>query len=78
MFFTVLNYVKLVPYAWLGQFNNENLLTSLALAPLAPIGVGIGVWLHRRVSDNWFFSFVYILLFVVGVKLIYDGLFGHA
>ena len=78
VFFTVLNYVKLVPYAWLGQFNNENLLTSLALAPLAPIGVGIGVWLHRRVSDNWFFSFVYILLFVVGVKLIYDGLFGHA
>jgi hypothetical protein len=44
--------------------------------PLAPIGVGIGVWLHRRVSDSWFFSFIYVLLFVVGLKLIYDGLFG--
>ena len=76
VFFAVLNYVKLVPYAWLGQFNAENLLTSLALSPLAPLGVGIGVWLHRRVSDNWFFSFVYVLLFVVGLKLIYDGLFG--
>lgn len=78
VFFTVMNYVKLVPYTWLGQFNNENLLTSLVLAPLAPIGVGIGVWLHRRVSDSWFFSFVYILLMVVSVKLIYDGLTGSA
>ena len=78
VFFTVLNYVKLVPYAWLGQFNNENLLTSVALSPLAPIGVGIGVWLHRRISDSWFFSFIYILLFVVGLKLVYDGLTGHA
>lgn len=77
-FFAVLNYVKLVPYAWLGQLNTENLVTSLFLTPLAPIGVGIGVWLHRRVSDNWFFSFVYILLFIVGLKLIYDGLFGNA
>jgi uncharacterized membrane protein YfcA len=65
-----------VPYAWLGQFNTENLMTSLVLMPLAPIGVGIGVWLHRRVSDSWFFNFVYVLLFVVGLKLIYDGLFG--
>ena len=74
VFFTVINYVKLLPYAWLGQFSSENLLTALVLSPIAPIGVGIGVWLHRRVSDNWFFSFVYVLLFAVGIKLIYDGL----
>jgi uncharacterized membrane protein YfcA len=73
VFFTVLNYVKLVPYSWLGQFNTENLWTSLALSPLAPIGVGIGVWLHHRVSDSWFFIVVYGLLIVVGAKLIYDG-----
>ena len=73
VFFTVLNYVKLVPYSWLGQFNTENLWTSLALSPLAPIGVDIGVWLHHRVSDSWFFSVVYGLLIVVGAKLIYDG-----
>jgi uncharacterized membrane protein YfcA len=43
------------------------------LAPLAPIGVCTGVWLHRRVSDRFFFRLMYVLLFVVGCKLLYDG-----
>jgi uncharacterized membrane protein YfcA len=76
LFFAVANYVKLVPYAWLGQLDISNLSTSLVLAPLAPIGIGLGVWLHRRVSDRVFFHFVYTMLFVVGVKLIYDGING--
>ncbi len=76
VFFTFANYVKLMPYAWLGQLDISNLSTSLVLAPLAPIGIGLGVWLHRRVSDRIFFHFVYTMLFVVGVKLIYDGITG--
>lgn len=75
-FFAVVNYVKLVPYAWLGQFDTGNLLTSLILSPLAPLGVAIGVWLHRRVNDRIFFGIVYVLLFAVGLRLIYDGLTG--
>ena len=76
LFFAVVNYVKLVPYAWLGQFDSSNLYTALILSPLAPIGIGAGVWLHNRVSDRFFFRFVYVLLFIVGVKLIYDGIMG--
>lgn len=76
VFFAVVNYVKLVPYAWLGQFDTDNLATSAALVVLAPIGVLIGAWLHKRVSDQFFFAFVYLLLFVVGLKLVYDGLSG--
>lgn len=74
LFFAVVNYVKLVPYAWLGQLASGNLMTSLALSPLAPIGVLIGVYLHKRVSDRFFFGFVYLLLFVVGLRLVYDGI----
>lgn len=74
VFFTLVNYVKLVPYGWLGQLDASNLSTSLVLAPLAPVGVAIGVWLHRRVSDLVFFRIAYAMLFVVGCKLIYDGL----
>ncbi|MEX2126218.1 MAG: sulfite exporter TauE/SafE family protein [Woeseia sp.] len=73
VFFAVVNYVKLIPYTWLGQLDGSNLYTSLVLAPLAPVGVGMGVWLHNRVSDRLFFRVAYTLLFVVGVKLIYDG-----
>jgi uncharacterized membrane protein YfcA len=73
VFFAVVNYVKLAPYAWLGQFDASNLKTSLVLAPLAPLGIGMGVWLHNRVTDRFFFRFAYAMLFVVGLKLIYDG-----
>ncbi len=76
VFFAVVNYVKLVPYAWLGQLDSDNLATSAVLVILAPIGVLIGAWLHKRVSDRFFFAFVYVLLFVVGLKLVYDGLGG--
>lgn len=74
LFFTVVNFTKLIPYAWLGQLAPGNLLTSLVLAPLAPIGVYAGVYLHKRVSDGFFFGMVYVLLAAVGVKLIWDGL----
>ena len=74
LFFAVVNYVKLIPYGWLGQFNAENLYTSAALVILAPVGVEIGAWLHRRVTDRFFFAFAYVLLFVVGTKLVYDGI----
>ena len=77
VFFAVVNYVKLVPYAWLGQLASNNLLTSVALAPLAPIGVVIGVWMHRRISDRIFFRVMYVVLFIVGAKLIADGLAGN-
>jgi len=76
VFFAVANYVKLVPYAWLGQLDTANLKTAAALVVLAPIGVLIGTWLHQRVTDRFFFAFVYFLLFIVGLKLVYDGVTG--
>jgi uncharacterized membrane protein YfcA len=74
VFFTIANYVKLVPYTWLGQFDSSNLMTSLVLSPLAPIGIGMGVWLHNRVSDRLFFRIAYFSLFFVGARLMWDGL----
>ena len=76
LFFTIVNYVKLIPYTWLGQFDSSNLGTSLVLAPLAPLGIGIGFWLHRRVSDRIFFFIVYAMLLIVGMKLVGDGVTG--
>ena len=73
LLFAAINYIKLVPYAWLGQLSGGNLFTSLVLAPLAPVGVYTGVWLQRRVSDRLFFRLMYVLLFIIGCKLLYDG-----
>jgi uncharacterized protein len=74
VFFLVVNYVKLVPYAMLGQLNLSSLTTSLLLAPLAPIGIWLGVWLHRRMSEALFYRLSYVLLFATGAKLLWDAL----
>jgi uncharacterized membrane protein YfcA len=74
VFFLVVNYVKLVPYAFLGQLNAANLTTALMFAPLAPIGIWLGVWLHRRASQAAFYHVSYTLLFVTGMKLVWDAL----
>jgi hypothetical protein len=73
-FFLVVNYVKLVPYAMLGQLSPSNLTASLIFAPLAPLGIWLGVWLHRRISNRVFYSVSYWLLLATGLKLVYDGL----
>ena len=74
VFFGVVNYVKLVPYFFLGQLTAANLLTSLVLLPLAPLGVRMGVWLAGRMGDRWFYRVIYAMLAVTGTKLVWDGL----
>lgn len=76
VFFLVTNAVKLIPYAWLGQFTGANLIASLTLAPLVPIGVYFGVWLQDRVNTVWFFRIAQGGLFVAGLQLIYQGVMG--
>lgn len=73
-YFTILNAAKLLPYAWLGLLRPGNLETSLVLGPLALAGVGLGVALHRRLSMDAFYRLSYALVFVAGLKLLYDGL----
>jgi uncharacterized protein len=72
--FATLNAVKLVPYAALGQLSTANLRTSLYLVPVALFGVWAGVRIVRVLPERGYYLFVYVLLFVVSVKLIADGL----
>ena len=76
IFFAVVNYIKVIPYAILGQLNVGNLTTSLVLSPLAFFGVWLGVRLHHKLSEKWFYQICYVLLFVTGIKLLYDGFLG--
>ena len=73
-FFFVINLSKWVPYAWLGLLDWRNMATSLALLPLAPLGVWIGVRLARTISALWFYRFLYAGMLLTGVKLLWDGL----
>lgn len=73
MFFLVVNAVKLVPYAALGQLDASNLMTSAVLLPIAPIGVLLGVWLTKRIDGVLFYRIMYGLIFLTGLKLLWDA-----
>ncbi|MEO7496154.1 MAG: sulfite exporter TauE/SafE family protein [Massilia sp.] len=73
IFFMFVNAIKLLPYAWLGQFSSANLVTSLLLAPLVPAGVWLGVWLQNRVNVEWFYRISQSCLLLTGLQLIYQG-----
>lgn len=75
-FFAIVNTAKLVPYFFLGQLNVANLERAAILAPLAVAGVIVGVWLVRRISVKRFYQLTYWLVFLLSLKLIYDGAVG--
>ena len=72
VFFAGINYAKIVPYAWLGLFTPGNLWTALALSPVAPIGMLLGIWLHDRIPPVPFYRICYLFVFIAGLKLLYD------
>lgn len=72
--FAYINAIKLIPYFLLGQFNTANLTTSAVLLPLAPLSTYAGVWLVKRVPQEAFYAVIYVLVFIVGIKLTWDGI----
>ena len=74
LFFFVVNWSKVLPYAWLGQWSADTLLTSLVLLPIAPIGVSLGRRLHQQINDKVFFAAIHASLFLIGIKLLYDAI----
>ena len=72
-FFAIVNSAKLIPYFFLGQLNVTNLTYGAFLAPVAIVGVFVGVWAVRRISVKRFYQLTYWLVFLLSLKLIYDG-----
>lgn len=72
-FFFVINLSKWVPYAWLGLLDWRNFWTSLALLPLAPLGVWIGVRVAQRIQPVLFYRLIYVGMFLTGLKLLWDA-----
>jgi uncharacterized protein len=74
--FAVINLLKLPPYWFLGQVNATSLHQGLYLAPVAIIGAYAGYRLTKIIPQGPFFRLVEVALFLVSVKLIYDGVAG--
>jgi uncharacterized membrane protein YfcA len=74
IFFAAVNAMKIFPYCMLGQFSAKNFYTSLALLPLAVLANTAGIWMVRRVPNAIFYRITYILLFLLGLLLFWQGL----
>jgi uncharacterized membrane protein YfcA len=54
----------------------NNLELAAALIPFGLAGVGIGVFLVRRISAKAFYTLAYVLILLLGIKILYDGITG--
>ncbi len=70
VFFGVMNTVKIIPYTLLGQWNKELLLISIALIPVAFIGIKLGHVIQQRISEKRFSEFSRLLLGFSGILLL--------
>jgi uncharacterized membrane protein YfcA len=82
LLFTCVNWIKLpffcvdrslvdLPvFAAQALITPATLLTSAKFFPLVPLGVWLGVWLNRRISETLFVRVIYAILLVTGLQLI--------
>lgn len=76
IFFSVVNFSKLGPYAQLGLLDLSNLGVSLLLAPVIPLGYFIGYRLLDAIDMRGFNLVTAWTLLAAGAKLVHDGLLG--
>ncbi|MDQ0302051.1 sulfite exporter TauE/SafE family protein [Ancylobacter polymorphus] len=74
--FAAINALKLIPYAALGQLNPANLTVTALLMPVAVAATFAGVWLTRRLPEKLFYRLVMGALFLISLKLTWDGAAG--
>ena len=75
IFFATINLLKVPTYFALGEFTVDNLTISAMLAPLAIASSFAGIWIVRRINTQRFYTIVYLLMIVLGGKLVWDGIF---
>ncbi|MTD99139.1 TSUP family transporter [Paracoccus sp. YIM 132242] len=72
-FFAVCNWVKLVPYAALGQLSPGNLKAAAVLMPVALVAVWAGLRLVRIIPEALFYKLITWGLLAVSLRLIWQA-----
>jgi uncharacterized membrane protein YfcA len=74
VYFFILNCCKLPAYYFSGQFAHAQLSFTLCFLPLVFAGAFFGKWLVKRLNDALFTKIVYVLTFLLGCYILFDGL----
>ena len=69
-YFLIINLAKLPFFFDLGVFSPTSILLSLLVLPILPIGIFLGKFLNRTLSDKMFYHISHFALFCCGVNLI--------
>ncbi|MFN3274522.1 MAG: sulfite exporter TauE/SafE family protein [Paracoccus sp. (in: a-proteobacteria)] len=75
-FFAIVNWVKLLPYAALGQLSPDNLAIAAVLTPVALVSVWLGLRLVRVIPQALFYRLITWGLLIVSVRLVWQGVAG--
>ncbi|MBN2414026.1 sulfite exporter TauE/SafE family protein [candidate division KSB1 bacterium] len=69
-FFAGANILKVVPYISFHLINAETLKIGAMFVIFVPVGVMIGTWLNRKISQKAFTKILYIFVFIIAVQLL--------
>lgn len=73
IFFAVMNWLKVIPYAALGQFSAKGLATSAVLLPLAILTNQLGFWLVRVTPQKLFYQITLGFMLAISLALLRSG-----
>lgn len=72
--FALINWMKVPSYLAIGSLNRQTLTAAALLLPLAVATTLVAVRVIRRLDTARFYTMVYLLMVVLGAKLVWDGL----
>ncbi|MEI7613256.1 MAG: sulfite exporter TauE/SafE family protein [Betaproteobacteria bacterium] len=74
IFFSIVNFSKLIPYGFLGLLDSSNLMTSALLLPVIPVGYWIGLKSLKGLPQRPFNLAIAVAMLLTGLKLLSDAL----
>lgn len=74
--FAMINWIKVPAYIALGAFPRDVLVAAALLMPLAIVSTLLTVRWMKRMNPERFYVLIYVLMILLGAKLLWDGLAG--
>lgn len=74
--FAIVNWMKVPAYLALGAFPHEVAVAALLLMPLAIVSTLVTVRWLKRMDPARFYAIIYVLMVLLGAKLLWDGVQG--
>ena len=70
-YFLIINLAKLPFFFNLEVFSHTSVLLSIIVLPILPIGIYLGKFLNKKLSDKLFYHISHAALFLCGINLVF-------